>query len=473
MERGLRIIEKIIPQFVFKFFQPAYHYLLAFLGALFYSFPSRKMIVIGVTGTKGKTTTCNLIHHILNSSGYKTGLSTTINFKIGDEEWKNDLKQTMPGRFYLQKLLSRMLKAGCRYAVIETSSEGIAQYRHRFIDYDMAVFLNLSPEHLERHGGFENYRDAKLKLFKKVAKKKNGVGIYNFDDEYVIDFIKLKVAGRYGYLIKSNLTTHYRGRPEILKAQIKDKNFKEILEIEDVELKSSGSKFKINNKKFETRLIGEFNVYNAAAAICVALSQDISMEQIQKSLLSFRPVPGRMEIIDAGQNFSVIVDYAHEPASLEAVYKAVINSGLKANSPTGGSKLICLLGAAGGGRDKWKRSEMGKIAAKYCDEIILTNEDPYDESPMEILEDIKSGMVKSRADILKYIGANKPYLILDRREAIKKALSLAKKGDAVILTGKGGEMWMCVENNKKIPWNEKEITTEILRQLTLINRQVE
>ena len=150
MERALRIIEKLIPRPIFEFFQPAYHYLLAFSAALFYGFPSRQIIVIGVTGTKGKTTTCNLIHHILNSSGYKTGLSTTINFKIGDEEWKNDLKQTMPGRFYLQKLLSRMVKAGCQYAVIETSSEGIVQYRHRFIDYDAAVFLNLSPEHLER-----------------------------------------------------------------------------------------------------------------------------------------------------------------------------------------------------------------------------------------------------------------------------------------------------------------------------------
>lgn len=461
MDKFLNILRNLIPKSIFEFFQPIYHYSLAFLGALFYGFPSQKMIVIGVTGTKGKTTTCNLIHHILNSSGHKTGLSTTINFKIGDKEWKNDLKQTMPGRFYLQKLLSLMLKAGCRYAVIETSSEGIAQYRHRFIDYDMAIFLNISPEHLERHKGFENYRDAKLKLFEKVGQKKNGAAIYNFDDENVIHFIKPKTAKKYGYTIVG------KRQPSVA-----DYRLDYELRITNCKFKSNGTEFKANGYNFKTSLIGEFNVYNAAAAICVALSQNIPMEQIQKSLLSFQPVAGRMEVIDAGQDFSVIIDYAHEPKSLESVYKAVIDSGLKANPPAGGSKLICLLGSAGGGRDKWKRPEMGKIAAQYCDEIILTNEDPYDENPGQILLDIKFGIVKSRADILKYISANKLYLIIDRREAIKKAIFLAKKGDAVILTGKGGEVWMCVENNKKIPWDEKEIVIEILRRLTPISRQV-
>ena len=450
MERALRIIEKLIPRPIFEFFQPAYHYLLAFSAALFYGFPSKRMIVIGVTGTKGKTTTCNLIHHILNSSGYKTGLSTTINFKIGDEEWKNDLKQTMPGRFYLQKLLSRMVKAGCQYAVIETSSEGIVQYRHRFIDYDAAVFLNLSPEHLDRHKGFENYRQAKVELFKKISHKQNSAAVYNFDDERVIHFIKPKAAKKYGYTIV--------GKRQL---SVADYRLDYELRITDCKFKSDGTEFKANGYNFKTNLIGEFNIYNAAAAICAALSQNILIEQIQKSLLSFQPPAGRMEVINMGQDFSVIIDYAHEPKSLESAYKAVIDSKLKTHN----SKLICLLGAAGGGRDKWKRPEMGKISAQYCDEIILTNEDPYDESPIEILNQIEEGI---RANPL--LNKKNPrqsasiYKIIDRREAIKKALSLAKKGDAVVLTGKGGEVWMCAENNKKIPWNEEGIVKSLLKK---------
>ena len=161
---------------------------MAFIAALFYGFPSRKMKVIGVTGTKGKTTTCNLIAQILNFSGHKTGMATTVNFRIGDYEWKNESKQTMLGRFQLQKLLRQMVKENCEYAVIETSSEGILQYRHCFIDYNIAVFTNLSPEHIERHGGFENYRSAKVKLFEKVAKKENSIGIYPHTITKIINF---------------------------------------------------------------------------------------------------------------------------------------------------------------------------------------------------------------------------------------------------------------------------------------------
>lgn len=448
MSRILDVLRRLIPKPIFEFFQPAYHYLLAFLAAMFFGFPARRMIIIGVTGTKGKTTTCNLIHHILASSGHKTGLSTTINFKIGDEEWRNDLKQTMPGRFCLQRFLSRMLKAGCRYAVIETSSEGILQYRHRFIDYDAAVFLNLSPEHLDRHGSFENYRNTKIKLFEKVAQKDGGVGIYNLDDENVKYFIKPRVAKKYGFTISGERQSF-----------IADSQLIHKLPITDCKIKSDGIEFKTDGYKFKSSLLGKFNIYNSAAAICAALSQNISIEQIQKSLLTFQPPIGRMEIIDVGQNFSVIVDYAHEPKGLESVYKAIAESKLKAKN----SKLICLLGAAGGGRDKWKRPEMGRIAAQYCDEIILTDEDPYNEQPEMIINDIASGCSQIRNPKSENRKQNY-FKIIDRREAIKKAISLAKKGDAVILTGKGGEVWMCAEKGKKIPWDEKKIVEEILRE---------
>ncbi|MBI4993626.1 UDP-N-acetylmuramyl-tripeptide synthetase [Candidatus Wolfebacteria bacterium] len=441
MEKILNLIKKATPSYIFEFFQPIYHYLMALSAAVFYGFPSRKMIVIGVIGTKGKTTTCNLIAQILNFSGHKTGMATTVNFRIGNKEWKNETKQTMLGRFKLQKLLRQMVDEECEYAVVETSSEGILQYRHRFIDYDVAVFTNLSPEHIERHGGFENYRNAKVKLFEKVVRKKNGIGIYNLDDENVGYFLKPDIKNKYGYGIKF-LTSHaYR--------QAGNFQFPKKLKISNISLFPDKTEFEFNNENFRMSLIGEFNVYNAAAAICAALSQGISIAKIKTALIKARAPFGRMEIIKS-KDFNIIVDYAHEPASLEAVYKTIKNSGLMNKN----SKMICLLGAQGGGRDKWKRPEMGKIADQYCDKIILTNEDPYDENPSQILSDIKSGIKKSE----------NLYEIVDRKEAIKKALSLAKSGDAVVLTGKGGESSMCVENNKKIPWNESEIVKVLLNK---------
>lgn len=445
----------LVPGFIFNSLRPAYHYLLALAGALIYGFPShlrqrfdgqtKKMKIIGVTGTKGKTTTCYLIAQILNSCGFKTGTITTALLKIGEREWTNDSKQTMPGRFQLQKLLAQMRKEACHYAVIETSSEGILQYRHRFVDYDMAIFTNLSPEHIERHGSFENYRNAKIKLFEKVAEKDNGVGIYNLDDENVGYFLEPRISERHSYTLK--LRKPIAGIQNLHK-------------ISRIETTRQGASFLFGgesaDRRIETPLIGEFNVYNAAAAICAALSQDIPFEKIKTALAAAKPPPGRFEIVDKGQDFKVIIDYAHEPASLEAAYKAIKNS--KFQIPDSKSKLICLLGAQGGGRDKWKRSAMGKIAAQYCDKIILTNEDPYDENPRQILSDIKSGIQNSKFEIKNL------YEIIDRKEAVEKSFSLAKKGDVVILTGKGGESWMCVENGKKIAWDERKTVEEILSQ---------
>ena len=439
MEKILRFIEKqFIPENLYIKLQPAYHFLMAFFSALFYGFPSKKMIVIGVTGTKGKTTTCDLIYQILNFNGYKTGLATTADFAIGDLKWQNKSKQTMLGRFELQKLLARMAQENCVYAVIETSSEGILQYRHRFINYNIAVFTNLSPEHIERHGSFENYRSAKIKLFEKVAKEKNSIGIYNLDDENAKYFLKAKIKNRFFYA---------------LNAENNRVNAQNLNVISSIKTTINGANFSFNQEKFKMPLIGEFNVYNAAAAICVALSQNIPINKIKEALAIAKPPAGRMEIIDEGQNFMIIIDYAHEPASLEAIYKTA------QKFKTKNSKLICLLGAQGGGRDKWKRPEMGKIAGQYCDKIILTNEDPYDENPSRILSEIKNGIKSYKFEIIK---------IIDRQKAIKKALASAKKGDVVILTGKGGESWMCVENNQKIPWDERKTVEELINHIKTI-----
>lgn len=429
------IIRKFVPEWIIGW----YHFALAYLGALVYRFPSRKLIVIGVTGTKGKTTTCNLIAQILNYCGFKTGMATTVNFRIGDEGWINEYKQTMLGRFKLQKLLRQMVKAGCKYVVIETSSEGILQYRHRAIDYGIAVFTNLSPEHIERHGSFENYRAAKIKLFEKVARKKDGIGVYNLDDENVERFLAIPIKRRYGYCTKCR-ASGYRV------AMLENKHH-----IYDIEVSPGKTSFVFDGEKFELPLIGEFNVYNAAAAISVALSQGVEIEQIKRALALARSVPGRMEIIDEGQDFTAIVDYAHEPVSFESALKAA-----KIFNP---QRTIVVFGSAGGGRDKWRRPVMGEIADKYADIIVVTTDDSGDEKPGKIIDNILEGVLKNKNRLLK----KNAFKITERRRAIRVAVDLAQPGDLILFAGKGGETWMNIKKGKKIPWDESAIVREEIR----------
>ncbi|MDP3725227.1 MAG: UDP-N-acetylmuramyl-tripeptide synthetase, partial [Nanoarchaeota archaeon] len=453
MERVFFFLKKIIPSRVFCLLQSPYHFALAWLADVWYGMPSRRMYVIGVTGTKGKTTTANLLADILGAAGRKTGVTSSVYFRFGSERIINDTKQGMPGRFYLQKLLAEMVRKGCTHAVVETTSEGMIQHRHRFIDYNAAVFTNLTPEHIERHGSFEKYRDTKVKLFEKVARKKpfgaaqdtDGIGVYNLDDGNVGYFLKPKVPTKIGFSLgKSQITNH--------KSQINSK-----LQIQNIKLTDDGSEFDIEGVRFQIPLVGEFNVYNAVAAIAMARTLGVSLEMCAEILRDIKPLPGRFEVIkvvlprqSAGQDdnhdFVVIVDYAHEPKSLEECYKAaqlfLRDPSLRSGRPDGG-RVVCLLGSQGGGRDKWKRPEMGRVAARYCDEIVLTNEDPYDEIPLNIINDIEEGISSQlKVESCKL----KAYKIIDRKEAIRKAIFLAGPGDVVILTGKGGEVWMCLEN---------------------------
>lgn len=365
--------------------------------------------MIGVTGTKGKSTVVEMTARILEKSGYKTASISSIKFKIGEKEWPNTLKMTMPGRFKLQKVLRQAVKEDCKCAVLEITSEGIKQHRHRFIDFDGAVFTNLTPEHIEVHKGFENYKKAKGKLFQLVekSKKKNKFSVINIDDSNADYFLNFNTGRKYTYAINNK-------NAEITPEKI----------------------------SLEISLPAEFNIYNSLAAVCVGLSQGIDLDKILNILKEIKGIPGRMELV-IEKPFKVFVDYAHTSDSLEKVYKTL------------GKGLICVFGSCGGGRDKWKRPEMGKIAAKYCDKIILTNEDPYNENPSQILSEIKSGIPDTKYKIQDTI-----YEILDRREAINKALSLAKKDDIVIITGKGCEPWMCVAHGKKIPWDDRKIVKE-------------
>jgi len=423
-------IKNLFKKFTPFFLLNGYHFTLAFLGALIYGFPSKKLKVIGVTGTKGKSTTIELARLILENAGYKVASASSIKFKIDKEEELNRLKMTMPGRFKLQKFLRKAIKAGCAYAILEVTSEGILQHRQKFIDFEVVVFTNLSLEHIERHGSFEKYREAKGKLFKECKK----IHILNLDDENAEYFLKFSNDQKFGFGIDCKLTDENR---KLIKAN-------------NIKLFENKISFEINNIEFNIDLPGKFNIYNSLAAITIARSQGISLEICKKALEEIKGIPGRMEIV-VKKPFKVIIDYAHTPDSLEKVYQTILKHKFLH------TKLICVLGSCGGGRDKWKRPKMGEIATKYCDEIILTNEDPYDEDPSQILSEIKSGIPNTKHNILN--------IILDRRDAIKKALETAKQGDTVIITGKGSEPWMCVANNKKIPWSDKEIVEQEIRKI--------
>lgn len=394
------LIKKITPNFLLNY----YHWSLSLFGAVLYGFPSRKIQIIGVAGTDGKTTTTYLITAILEQAGYKVASISTIRFKIGAQEWKNILKMTMPGRFRLQRFLREAVKAGCQYAVLEVTDEGVKQHRHRFIDFKTAVLTNITPEHIEAHGSFEKMRQENEKLFQ-VARD---VHVINIDDENRDYFLRYSAKKKYTYGL-------YQG----------DINHQEL--------------------QLQLQLPGEFNLYNAMAAICVGLSEGISLDLCRKAVESVQNVSGRMELI-IKKPFKVIVDYAHTTAALEKVYREI-----KSNK----TKLICVLGSCGGGRDRWKRPRFGKIADRYCDEIILTNEDPYDEDPGKILEEIERGILRTQ----NY------QKILNRREAIKSALELAQLGDTIIITGKGRESWICVANGKKIPWDDGQVVKEEFKKI--------
>ena len=427
------VIKKLIPCFLIDW----YHFSLAFLGAVIYGFPSKKIKVIGITGTNGKSTVVNLTTKILEKAGSKTASLSSIKFKIGDKEWINTLKMTMPGRLKLQKFLRQAVNNQCQYVVLEVTSEGIKQYRHKFIAFDAAVFTNLTPEHIESHGSFENYKKAKGKLFK-AAKK---IHIINLDDNNTEYFLQFPAEKKIGFTLQEKNIKSLLLRSKRL--------LRQIIKAENCQLMPDGLKFSVNDIDFNLNLLGKFNISNSLAAICAGLSQGISLEKCKSALEKIKGIPGRMEIV-MEKPFTVIVDYAHTPDALEKVYQTIQ-----------AQKVICVLGAAGGGRDKWKRPELGKIAAKYCNEIILTNEDPYDESPMEIINQIAEGV--------KNIGINQHksavYKILDRKEAIKKALSLAKPGDVVIITGKGCEPRMCVAKGIKIAWDDREIVKQEFKKL--------
>jgi len=409
------VIKKFIPKLLKKF----YHFALAKLAAFVYGYPSRKLIVVGITGTGGKSSTVYLLARLLEAAGWKVGATSTVFFKIGEWEKLNDKKMTMLGRFQTQKMLRQMVRTGCKAAIIETTSQGIEQFRHLDIDYNTVVLTNLYPEHIEAHGGFENYKRAKGKLFATHPK----TSIVNADDANAEYFLNFPAENK----IKFNLA-----------------------DLRDLKLDEQGIYFVWNNARFDLPLLGKFNAYNALCVLTIAKSLGLSIEEIQKAAPAMQNIPGRLEFIDEGQLFKIIVDYAYEPKAMAGLYETI--------KMIPHQKVIHVLGSTGGGRDKARRPILGQIVGKQADYAIITNEDPYDENPQEIIDQVTKGALLAG----KKKGENL-WRILDRREAIGKAISLAVAGDLILITGKGAEQAICVANEKKIPWDDRHVARELLK----------
>ena len=423
LEKLLRITERYIPKKLYNFFQPAYHYSLATLGAVAYGYPSKKIHVIGITGTKGKSSTAEFVNAVLEAKGYKTAVLSTISFKIGNDIRPNKFKMTMPGRFFVQQFLHDAVQSGCEYAIIEMTSEGARFYRHKGISIDTLIFTNLSPEHIESHGSFNNYLKAKLSLAKAVSKSNKPTRriIANNDNHYGAHFMIYDVDHNIPYSLK------------------------------DLEIKKQNENESVILYKGETihiPLPGIFNIYNALAALKYGETQGIENSVMKSGIESLKQIRGRVEKVNVGteQNFTVVVDYAHTDDSLKKLYETFPQKK--------GEKKICVLGGTGGGRDSWKRAVMGAVADTYCDEIILTNEDPYDEDPEKIVREITEGITK-----------HTPKVIMDRRKAIREAINMAKKNDVVLITGKGTDPYIMGPDGTREMWDDATVAKEELLKL--------
>ena len=418
------VVKKFIPTKLFKSIEPYGHLVEAVLANVRYGFPSRGMHVIGVTGTNGKTTTAFMIQKMLSQAGIKTALMTTVAYGVDNDIVSQIAHMTTASAPLLQKRLREFKKRGVEWVVLETTSHALAQHRVWGIPYEIAVMTNITHEHLDYHGTFANYLTAKLRLFKIAARHGKKFGVVNADDSSAKEFLK--------------------ATPKSLSYGIK----KGKLLAGSIKLESDGCRYdtKIGDDsyKIHCNIPGEFNVYNSLAAVAVGRELGLTKQQIEQGIEALAGVEGRMTVVDEGQSFTVIVDFAHTPDSFERLL-----SDLRKDTK---GKFITVFGSAGR-RDETKRAIQGKIAGKYSDEVILTEEDDRDVDGHEILTQIASGAKKSGKIVDKNL-----FLILDREEAIGFAMTRAKNAsDTVILLGKGHEKTI-ERADGTYPWNEVEVT---------------
>ncbi len=411
------ILKKIIPESIVRPLRPLYHRTLVFFMALVYGFPARKLVVIGITGTKGKSTTAEMLFSILREAGYKTALISTIRFAIEDFSEPNRYKMTLQGRGFAQAFMRKALNARCTHLVIEVTSESVIQYRHWFLELNALVVTNIQPEHIESHGSFENYVAAKRAIVGTLVRspKQTRILVANEDIPESRAFLSKDVSKSIGFSAKE--LTNLSGDDRCIS-------------------------FEYANTHFSLPLPGSFNAINALAALKMSEALGIPLATASIALTTLPVIHGRVERIEAGQDFIVIVDYAHTPDSLRALYSTFPHQ-----------RKICVLGNTGGGRDTWKRPLMGRIADEACAEVILTNEDPYDEDPRAIVNAMTCDMQRT------------PKIILDRRVAIRHALANAHKNDVILISGKGTDPFIMGTQGEKIPWSDAQVVREELTQL--------
>lgn len=433
-----KLLKKLVPETSLP--RLAYHRSKAFVAALINGFPARKLTVIGVTGTDGKTTTVGMIAHILNANGKKCGALSTAFFQIGDTVTWNPTQKTSPSPFIVQKFLKSCLNAGCTHTVLECSSHGLLQGRVNHTWPTVAGMTNLAEEHLDYHGSMDEYVKAKSRLFR-MLRKVSGLAVLNADDRSFDTLTKIPTPWRIDYSVKKTF-----GKAE----------------------KSNVSGLWISKGKADNGFItgtvhsntddvphelripvsGAFNLQNALCAIGCTHGLNVMLSDAVHALSTFRGIPGRMERVDAGQQFPVYIDFTVTPQSYESTL-----STLKASLKPGG-KLLVLTGSCGD-RMKEKRPVVGRIVSTYADVTVVSNEDPYTEDPQKIIDEVWAGIDQKKTEA---------HRIFDRHEAIRFLLKKARKDDIVIFCGKGSDTTMWVKTGQ-IPWNEREIVATELRAL--------
>jgi len=393
---------------------------LAELSNAFFDEPSKKLRLIGITGTNGKTTTSYFLKHILETAGYKVGLIGTISNFIGNE--KIESKLTTPESNDLNKMLQRMHNSGCDFAVMEVSSHSLALKRVYGLHFAFAVFTNITPEHLDFHSDFENYLSAKKILFDTLSSSSSA--IYNSDDLHSVDVIKDSISLKYSF--GSSNVSDFR--------------------MSNIHCDLSGTTFTINYEQkdynLKTSLVGDFNAYNAAGAFAVAKLSGIKDEIIAEGILTTPQVPGRFEILSNGTR-KVVIDYSHTPDSLEKTLMVIRKITEKKNP-------VYTVFGCGGNRDKLKRPLMGKIATELSDEVIVTSDNPRNESPSSIIEEIKNGITKDNYHIVE-----------ERAAAIEEAIKKSQKNSVILIAGKGHEDYQEI-NGVRQHFSDREVAKKVL-----------
>lgn len=428
--QGRKIVKTLIPSKTFKLIEPYGHWAEAVIAQNKARFPAKKLKVIGVTGTDGKTTTCLQIAHMLSANGYKTAYITTslVDYGDGKGEQINPTKLTTGSAQQLSQLLAKIKSNKVDWLVLEVSSHALLQRRVWGIPFSLAVLTNMSPEHLDYHGTFENYRKAKERLFKLVNLNRKGLktGIINADDKTAKFFIRdVKTAVTYGIKAGDIKATK-------IDSSLNGNNFEVAIDGDYYRLKSS--------------LVGEFNIYNILASVAVGRIIGLSPKQIEKGIASLKQVKGRMMPIEAGQPFKVFVDYAVTPNALENVLKSIRKISAK-------GKIHIVFGATGN-RDKTKRPAMGKITSELADKVYLTDDETYTEDAELIRKAVYNGVSKNKR--------NKVEVFDDRQKAIESAIKNAKKDDVVVITGIGHQTSRNM-GGKKVSWSDIEVVTKLLK----------